>query len=64
VFIHVAASPSLRETNALFPVLVVPETYATRKLFGSEEVPAQAQPFPQATPLLFAPRGSALRGRE
>jgi hypothetical protein len=52
LFPHVAGTPinlpRLRETNGLFPVFVVPETYATRKLFGSE-LPAQAQPFPQAT---------------
>jgi len=56
----------LRGSERAIPRLsVVPESqesmnpYATRKLFGSE-VPAQAQPFPQATPLLSC---SALRGR-
>ena len=56
--------PGLRETNGLFPVFVVPETCATRKLFGSEQVPAQAQPFPQPRRCFFriCSRGSALRG--
>jgi hypothetical protein len=68
LFLHVAATPStsqeLRETNGLFPVFVVPETCATRKLFGSEQVPAQAQPFPQPRRCFFriCSRGSALRG--
>ena len=70
MFLHVAATPinipELRETNGLVPRLrVVPETHATRKLFGSEQSAGAGAAIPASHAvawLLFGSHGSALRG--